>query len=306
MTALDLPHWVQIAWTALVGLFVGSFLNVCIHRLPREGQTVSKPRRSHCPSCAHQITWSENLPVVSWLVQRGRCKACGWSIPWRYPFVELLTAALFGVTCWMTPFTSWPLLVVQLAVISGLVVATFVDFDFFEIPDEVSIGGIVLAPVVAFLVPELHADTWLAQRLTETPGEVDRFGSLVGALAGMVVGGGSLWLIGWLGTKAYGQEAMGFGDVKLMAGAGGFLGPGGVGVALILGSLVASVSGIGNIARFTCLLGSRDRARERRRHFGERLQRARILCRYLPFGPYLALGIGIVLLAWNDVTRLWS
>ncbi len=304
MTPLGLPHALQIAWVGTLGLFVGSFLNVCIYRLPREGQSVVKPRRSHCPACGHQITWRENLPILSWLIQRGRCTACAGRIAWRYPFVELLTGLLFGLACWLTPLTSWPLLAIHLLVLSGLVVATFVDFDFFEIPDEVSIGGIVVAPLLAFLVPELHADTWLAQRVSDGAG-VDRFGSLVGALAGMGVGGGTLWAIGWLGSKAYGREAMGFGDVKLMTAAGGFLGPGGVGVALILGSLVASVAGLGNIARFACLLGRRDRGRGRRRGLGARLRTARILGRYLPFGPYLALGIGIVLLAWEDVVRLW-
>ena len=181
-----------------------------------------------------------------------------------------------------------------------MIVATFVDFDCFEIPDEVSIGGMVLAPIFALLVPELHADTWVARQLLEN-GEITRVGSLSGCLAGMVVGGGLLWGVGKLGSAAFGREAMGFGDVKLLAAGGGFVGPGGVLVALMLASLLASLAGIGNIARFFFLIRHRDRVRKRNRSIGRALVTARIAGRYVPFGPYLAIGVGIILLYWNDV-----
>lgn len=303
MNLAELPHAFQIAWTSLVGLFVGSFLNVCIYRLPLEDQTVNRPRRSRCPSCGHELGWRENVPVVSWLVQRGRCRACGWRIPWRYPLVELLTAGLWGLAAWRTPFSDAGLLAVHLLVLSGLVVATFVDFAHFEIPDQVSIGGLVLAPILAFLVPELHADTWVAQKMAGGA-SVDRFGSLCGALAGMALGGGILLAVGWLGERMFGREAMGLGDVKLLAAAGGFIGPGGVVVTLLVASIVAAVAGVINIARFLALLGARDRARGRRRAFRARLKTAHMVGRYVPFGPYLALGIGIVLLGWKDIVPL--
>jgi len=299
----ELPQAFQIGWAALVGAFVGSFLNVCIHRWPLEDQTISKPRRSRCPSCGVQLSWKDNVPVLSWTLLRGRCRSCGWRIPWRYPLVELLAAALFGFATLRTGFAQWELLLVQVVVLSGLVVATFVDFALFEIPDEVSIGGIVLAPLAAFLVPKLHADTWIAQSLSE--GEtVDRFGALCGAGAGMLVGGGILWIVGWLGSRAFGREAMGFGDVKLLAAGGGFVGPGGVLAAIVLASFVASIVGVANVARFHCLLSRRHRQRGRRKSFGQRLALARIAGRYLPFGPYLALGVGIALLCWNDIEGL--
>jgi leader peptidase (prepilin peptidase)/N-methyltransferase len=298
----ELPHVVWVTWWGLVGLFVGSFLNVAIHRLPLEGETVSRPRRSRCPKCKRQLTWKENVPVFSWLVQLGRCRGCAWRIPWRYPFVELLTAGLWVAIALRTGFDRPALLVVQTVVVSGLIVATFVDFDYFEIPDEVSIGGIVLAPVASLLVPELHIASPLPGFFgIAADGELTRLGALVTCLCGMAVGGGVLLAVGWLGSKVFGRDAMGFGDVKLLAGAGGFIGPGGVLVALMIASLLASVAGLGNILRFLFVVTSRHRARGKQSSFGQRVQVARIAGRYVPFGPYLAIGIGIVLVAWKDV-----
>ena len=301
-----LPRAVQIGFTAVLGLLIGSFLNVCIHRLPKEGMSVRSARRSHCPKCDHELRWFENLPVLSWCLQRGRCRACSWPIPVRYPLVELLTGVLFGVVAWRTPWDHPGLLFFQLLVIAGLVVATFVDFDCFEIPDEVSIGGMVLAPLISLALPELHADTILAQEMSSTPGIVDRGGALMGCLAGMATGGGILLGIGWLGKKLFGRDAMGLGDVKLLAAAGGFVGPGAVLMALFLGSMLASVVGALNIARFFCLLRRRTRERGTRKSALQALQTARIVGRYLPFGPYLSLGVGIVLVDWKDVLQLFE
>src|SRR5215212_756717 len=93
----DLPPAIVWMWWGLLGLFVGSFLNVAIHRLPLEGETVSNPRRSRCPSCKTTLTWRENVPLLSWLWQRGRCRTCRWPIPARYPLVEALTAIAWFV-----------------------------------------------------------------------------------------------------------------------------------------------------------------------------------------------------------------
>lgn len=301
MPALAITREVVLVYGGVLGLFIGSFLNVCIYRLPAEGMTVSSPRRSFCPKCKHAIRWYENIPVLSWaFLLRGKCAGCKTPISVRYPLVELLTGALFLAVVFATPEGAWGLLFVRLLAISGLIVATFVDFDCFEIPDEVSIGGMVLAPIFALLVPELHAETWVAQQFFEN-GEVTRIGSLTGCLAGMVVGGGILWGVGKLGSAAFGREAMGFGDVKLLAAGGGFVGPGGVLVGLMLASLLASVAGLGNIARFYFLIRHRDRVRKRNRSIKRALVTARIAGRYVPFGPYLAIGVGIILLYWNDV-----
>lgn len=299
--------WPRETWAIVLGvfgLFVGSFLNVAIHRLPLEDESVAKPARSRCPACKTTLTWQENIPLLSWLALRGRCRTCGWRIPWRYPLVELMNAALWAFVAWRTLPDDVGLAIVWSIVLSGLLVATFVDFDRFEIPDEVSIGGIVLAPIAALAVPELHAGTWVAQWMAGPGQPVGPAAALFGAVAGIVVGGGILWVIGAVGSRVYGRDAMGFGDVKLLAAGGGFVGPGGALFALVIGSLVASVVGLLNMLRYLWILRARARARGRRAAFGPHLNVARIAGRYLPFGPYLALGIGIALVAWNHV-RVW-
>ncbi len=301
----DLPREFWWTWWSVFGLFVGSFLNVAIHRLPLEGESVSHPRRSRCPSCRTTLTWRENIPLVSWLVQRGRCRTCGWRIPWRYPLVETLTAVLWFLVAREFLPDELGRAIVCSVVMSGLVVATFVDFDCFEIPDEVSIGGMVMAPIAVLLVPALHEHSWLALQITPHRAlEVDRAAALLACVAGMIVGGGLLWSVGWLGSRVYGRDAMGFGDVKLLAAGGGFIGPGGALAALMVASLVASVAGIGNMLRFMWVVRSRARRRRRRISLAQSLRVARIAGRYVPFGPYLAIGIAIVLLYWERVIGL--
>jgi leader peptidase (prepilin peptidase)/N-methyltransferase len=291
-------------WWGLFGLFVGSFLNVAIHRLPLEGESVSHPRRSRCPSCRTTLTWKENIPLLSWIVLRGRCRTCGWRIPWRYPLVEALNAGLWALVAWRNLPEQPGLALFESVILAGLVVATFVDFDCFEIPDEVSIGGIVLAPIAVLIVPAFHQHSWLAQALSPPGSPVTRLGALTACLAGMAAGGGLLWAIGWVGSRLYGRDAMGFGDVKLLAAGGGFIGPGGALAALMVASLVASVAGVANMLRFFLLVRVRARARGARRSLSHTLRVARIAGRYVPFGPYLALGIGIVLLYWTDLAAL--
>lgn len=293
LTSLPIP-----ILAGIFGLFVGSFLNVAIHRYPLEGQTVNHPRRSRCPNCGHELSWYENLPLVSWLAQLGRCRACKWRIPFRYPLLELLTAGLWVYVALVTPDGDYGLLLVRLLAVSALIVATFVDLDTFEIPDGVSIGGMIVAPVLALLVPELHADSYLARVMSADPEHVERFASLTACLVGMAVGGGTLLLIGLLGSRAFGREAMGFGDVKLMAAGGGFVGPGGVLAALLVGSLLGAVAGLVNMVRFYALIRARDRRRGRRRSRARVFATARSVARYIPFGPYLAVGLVIALLHW--------
>ena len=295
-------EFVIAAWGAF-GLVVGSFLNVAIHRLPLEGESVFWPLRSRCPNCRRELGALENIPLLSWLVLRGRCRTCRWPIPLRYPLVELLNAGLWALTGALEPRLEVAL--IQAVVLSGLVVASAVDFDRFEIPDEVSIGGMVLAPVCSFLVPALHAHTWVARKLSNGA-EPDRVAAAIASLAGIAVGAGALLAIGWLGKKLFRRDAMGLGDVKLLAAGGGFAGPGAALLALFVGSLVASVAGAANLLRFFCLSRARVRARRTSKPLWRSLASARIAGRYLPFGPYLGIGIGIVLLAWKDVAQLVS
>lgn len=292
-----------VFWT-LIGLFVGSFLNVCIHRFPLEDQSVFAPLRSCCPGCDRQLSAMENVPVLSWLVQRGRCRGCSMAIHWRYPLVELLGAAAFFVAWRMVPSGDLAILLIHSVVLSGLIVATFVDFDRYEIPDQVSIGGMWAAPVASFLVPALHAGGPVAGAMAGDAA-VDGVAALCECLAGMALGGGFLYGVGWVGTRIYKAEAMGFGDVKLIAAGGGFIGTKGVAAALIIAVVVASVFGILNILRFYHVVRSRQRRRRlANRGVAEAIRTARVVGRYLPFGPYLALGIGIVLLDWKDVLTL--
>lgn len=297
-------------WT-IIGLFVGSFLNVCIHRFPLEDSSVFRPTRSHCPGCDRQLTWSENIPVVSWALQRARCRGCKMAIHWRYPLVEILGAIIFFLAWKMMPTSDAAgpteglgVLLIHSVVLSGLLVATFVDFDRYEIPDQVSIGGMWAAPVASFFVPALHATGPVALAMAGS-GSVDGIAALAECAAGMALGGGFLYAIGWIGTRIYKAEAMGFGDVKLIAAGGGFIGTKGVAFALVIAVVVASVFGILNILRFYHVVRTRQRRRKlSNRGIPEAIRTARAVGRYLPFGPYLALGIGIVLLDWKDVLTL--
>jgi prepilin signal peptidase PulO-like enzyme (type II secretory pathway) len=229
---------------------------------------------------------------------------CAAPIHWRYPLVELIGAGAFHVAWRAAAPDGWGFLLLDSVVLAALIVATFVDFERYEIPDQVSIGGMWAAPVVSFLLPALHASGLVAGALAED-GAVDGVASLAECLAGMAAGGGVLYGLGWIGKRASGADAMGFGDVKLMAAGGGLIGVEGTFFALQVAVFTGSLVGILNILRWYLVV----RARQRRRPLSSRgssqaLRTARVLGRYLPFGPYLALGIGIVLLDWKDVLDL--
>ena len=133
------------------GACVGSFLNVCIYRLPLN-LSVNQPRRSFCPSCKTQIPWHQNLPLVSWLALRGRCANCGARIAFRYFAVELLTAFFFLLTWKAFP---WPIAIAYWVFIALVIAATFIDFEHFIIPDEITIGGTVAGLIASIAVPQL-------------------------------------------------------------------------------------------------------------------------------------------------------
>ena len=150
---------VLLAFSALLGAAVGSFLNVCIYRLPRKGLSVSKPRRSFCPSCGMPISWRDNVPLASWILLGARCRQCHAPISSRYFVVEALTAVLFFVIahrCLFVGDVSMGACAATMLLSAGLVVASFVDLDLQVIPDEITLGGMLLVPVAALLVPDLQ------------------------------------------------------------------------------------------------------------------------------------------------------
>jgi leader peptidase (prepilin peptidase)/N-methyltransferase len=171
------------------GAAVGSFLNVCIYRLPRE-LSVNRPRRSFCPNCEKEIPWSQNLPLVSWLALRGRCANCGSKIALRYFGVELITALLFLAVWRVFP---WQIAIAYWVFVSVLIVATFVDLEHFIIPDQVTIGGTVAGIVASVLVPELM-DTDL------------RTAAIVRSLLAAALGYIILWIVLEAGKIAFGKK----------------------------------------------------------------------------------------------------
>ena len=207
-----------LGFVFLAGATVGSFLNVVIHRLPL-GESVVTPR-SRCPQCGTPIEAWNNVPVLSWLLLRGRCAHCRAPISVRYPAVELLTGVL-----WVAVAVRFGLTAAAgagVVFVSSLVAITFIDIDHFEIPDEISLPGIVLGAIARPLVFEVP---W--------------YDGVLGA----ALGGGILYLVRWSYEKVRGVEGMGLGDVKLIAMLAAFLGPAAVLPIILVSSIVGLVVG---------------------------------------------------------------
>jgi leader peptidase (prepilin peptidase)/N-methyltransferase len=242
-----------LAGAFALGCIVGSFLNVVIHRLPR-GESLVAPA-SHCPSCARPVRSWENVPLLSYVWLRGRCAGCGARIPLRYPAVECATGVLFAAIVWrhglgaMTPL--W------MAFGAALLAAAWIDFEHRIIPDEISLGGLGVGLVGVPLARGLAGDPLAA--------------ALLPSLAGAVVGGATLWLVGFVHARVSvglgrrfehwpgpGEDpprprsldywtwfpGMGFGDVKLLAMIGAFLGPWGVFATILLASVLGLLLGL--------------------------------------------------------------
>jgi leader peptidase (prepilin peptidase) / N-methyltransferase len=215
-------HALQVTVLSLLGLSVGSFLNVCVHRLPRR-QSLVHPG-SRCPHCGYVLRWYDNIPVVSYLLLRGRCRACRGSIAIRYPALELATLLLFLVHGAVFGWSA--LLVVRLLFACAMVVLFAIDLEHHLLPDVITLPGIVAGLLFSIVLP---------------PGIVD-------SLLGVLVGGGVLWLIGEAYYRYSGQEGMGGGDVKMLAMIGAFLGWKLVLVTLVLSSVAGSLIGVVVIA----------------------------------------------------------
>ena len=179
------------AFAFVLGAAIGSFLNVCIYRMPRD-LSVNEPRRSFCPSCKYQIPWWHNLPLFSWLALRGKCANCGAPIRFRYFGVELLTGLLFlGVWLHVWPH-AWVLAFPYWILVSLFIIATFIDFEFFIIPDEITWGGVVAGVLLSLAIPTMmDTDSYLA--------------AAGWSLFGAAVGYFMLWGVVELGKKLFGK-----------------------------------------------------------------------------------------------------
>lgn len=213
---------IELTMVAVFGLLIGSFLNVVIHRVPRKESLVSPGSR--CPGCGYALRWYDNIPVVSYAMLGGRCRRCRAPISIRYPLVELTTAIVFVAHYFVFGWT--PLLAVRLLFGASLVALFAIDLEHHLLPDLITLPGILVGLVASAFLP---------------PG-------LVEALIGMLIGGGSLWLIGEAYYRYSGEEGMGGGDVKMLAMIGAFLGWKLVLVTLVLSSVLGSVLGLAVIA----------------------------------------------------------
>ncbi len=265
---------------ALLGLCVGSFLNVVIHRLPKmmerqwqaeraelagtepdaaaERYNLILPR-SACPHCGHRITALENIPLLSWIMLRGKCSACGAAISKRYPAVELLTALLSGYVAWRFGFglAGCGALLFTWAMIA----LAFIDIDTFFLPDSLTL------PLL-----------WLGLLLNLDAAYAPLHTAVIGAAAGYL----SLWSVYWAFKWATGKEGMGYGDFKLLAAIGAWLGWTQLPLVILLSAMAGAVIGIAMI-----VFAGRERARP------------------MPFGPYLAIAGMVALLYGEALTRAY-
>ncbi len=255
MNAFPPPLFFQAA-VFVIGCCLGSFFNVVICRLP-EGQSIVLPG-SHCPRCKQPLAFYDNVPLVSYLVLRGRCRHCGEPISVRYPVVELLSGLLLLFLFRRYGFT--PTFFFYSVFASLLIMISFIDLDSYLIPDRLSLSGILIGFFTSFFNPQIN---W------------------VNSLIGIVLGGGTFYLIAWGYHRWRHQEGLGGGDIKLLAMIGAFIGWPGVVFTILVGSVVGTVAGL--VVMWKTRQGMAAR---------------------LPFGPFLALG-GVSYLFWGKAFFLW-
>ena len=261
----EFPYFFPIV-AFLFGACTGSFLNVCILRIPR-GESIVRPP-SHC-ACGKLIKWYDNIPILAWFFLRGKARCCGGKISFRYPFVELLTAVLF-CTLWMIlPMVN---ALVGMVFISILIFCTFVDIDTMELPDIATVGGTALGLILSAFLPDRHS-----ARIEGVPFFASSIASIICAITGIAVGSGILY---WLRLSAeiiFRREAMGEGDVILVGLIGAFCGWKGAVFAIFGGSLIGAIL-ILPILAVIKLFG------------GKKPSNPDTAPDAIPFGPWLALG----------------
>lgn len=275
----------------VLGLCLGSFLNVVIHRLPREDVTIASPRRSICPACREPIAWYDNLPLISYLILRGRCRHCRRPISPRYPLVELMagimTLAVFqkaGILG-QTPFdwvALWRMLA-DLYLVLALIAITFIDLDEMIIPDAITLPGMVLAILAAVAAPEPNLlGPWLGGKVMDWGIQGPRMMSFLGSLFGLCLGGALIWVIFQAYYLLRKEEGIGGGDFTLLAMIGAFLGWRSVLVTIFIASLAGLAAAIASMAKGK----------------GVSLQMK------VPFGPFLAFG-ALVYLFFGESLVVW-
>lgn len=276
-----MPMIIGYVFVFVFGAAVGSFLNVVIHRIPNELSIVFP--NSKCPKCDTAIKPYDNIPVLSWLILGGKCRACKAPISIRYPAVELLNALLWVLVAWHVGFT--PLLPVGLGFVSAIVALMFIDAEHMILPNVITYPLFVLMILVRIAYPVLFGENyfsdmsyWPAVLLGQYPvWLVSIFAGILGAIAG----GGSLWLVGELWKRLRGVDAMGLGDVKMMLGVGALLGWRLSLVAILIGAFAGAVIGMIYIAR----------------------QKDRDMQTQIPFGIFLGIGSIISFIFGEDLIR---
>jgi leader peptidase (prepilin peptidase) / N-methyltransferase len=220
---------------AFAGLLIGSFLNVCIFRLPRD-LSVVRPR-SFCPACEKMIAWYDNVPLLSFVLLRGRCRHCGTRIAFRYPLVEILTALLFAVYVALLGLT---LPALKHCIFTAILITLiFSDLEERILPDEFTLGGTLVGIVLAFFVLMPTQLSLLFLPFSIKP----LWRSVSEAAIGAGVSSGTIWFVGWAFEKIRHREGLGFGDVKMIAMIGAFLGLEKALLTLIVASLFGAISG---------------------------------------------------------------
>jgi leader peptidase (prepilin peptidase)/N-methyltransferase len=243
----------------LFGLLIGSFLNVCIYRLPRNRSVISP--RSYCPRCRTPIAWHDNIPLLSYAILRGRCRHCGLKVSCRYPLVELLTGSAFAAIVWLYGPTT---LSIRFAVLASLLIAlAFTDLARRILPDELTLGGVLLGLGCSVIAPINHDLVYFIA--SPAFGEIG--GSVAASVGGAVIPCAILASVGWVWGKIRGMDVLGLGDVKMIATVGAFLGLQSTLAALVISSVLGVVLGTGYI-----LLSRRDFTYQ------------------LPYGTYIAIG----------------
>ena len=268
----------------VLGAIIGSFLNVVIHRLPLEESIVFP--NSRCPSCGAAIAFFDNVPLVSYLMLRGQCRACKKGISARYPAVELLTGLLFINVGWHDGLT--PALPFDLIFVSALIALIFIDAEHMILPNAITYPGIAFALIARLAIPYLMGRPYFDDLEGLTMGMFSELplwaASLLGALIGALIGGGSLWLMGWTWEKLRGIEAMGLGDVKMMFMVGAYLGWRLTILTIFLGVLSGSVIGVFLMWR----------------------QGKKNMQMLLPFGVFLGIGSIVALLVGAHIVEWYA